>query len=55
MMSIRMLIASFIHLSWLSSTILAPIPLSMASIPLFRWRDLADTETDREVHLFFPH
>lgn len=39
MMSIRMLIASFIHLSWLSSTILAPIPLSMASIPLFRWRD----------------
>ena len=45
MMSIRMLIASFIHLSWLSSTILAPIPLSMASIPLFRWRDLADTES----------
>ena len=49
MMSIRMLIASFIHLSWLSSTILAPIPLSMASIPLFRWRDL--TQRGREVSL----
>ena len=48
-MSIRMLIASFIHLSWLSSTILAPIPLSMASIPLFRWRDL--TQRGREVSL----